>query len=151
MLRALMEDPKSQNPDALFIAMMRDFVTTYAAKNPSTEDFRRVVEKHTRDSMDWFFNEWVYGTEIPHYDFSYQLREGGNNQTLLHVTLTQSKVSDSFAMRVPIYIFLEGQPRRLGFLSMRGPTTFEREIPLPVHPEKVTLDEYHSILSTVRQ
>ncbi len=151
MLRALMEDPKSQNPDAPFIAMMRDFVTTYAAKNPSTEDFRRVVEKHTHGSMDWFFNEWVYGTETPHYDFSYQLREGGNNQTLLHVTLTQSNVSDSFAMKVPIYIFLEGQPRRLGFLSMRGSSTFEREIPLPVHPEKVTVDEYHSILSTVRQ
>jgi len=54
-------------------------------------------------------------------------------------------------MKVPIYVFLEGQPRRLGFLSMRGSSTFEREIPLPVHPEKVTVDDYHSILSTVRQ
>ncbi len=151
MLRTLLEDPKSPNPDARFIAMMRDFVTTCTAQNPSTEDFRRVVEKHMNQAMDWFFNEWVYGTEVPHYEFNYDLKPGSKGQTVLHFTLSQSEVTDSFVMRVPLYIHLSGQPRRIGFLNVKGPSTFSGDIPLPVRPEKVTLDETHSILCTIRQ
>ena len=151
MLRTLMEDARSQNPDARFIAMMRDFVTTYTAKNASTEDFRRVVEKHMGEPMDWFFNEWVYGTETPHYDFSYDLKDAGQGKTLLHVSLSQSEVSDSFLMRVPLYVHVNGTPRLLGFLKVKGPNTATADVTLPIRPEKVTLDEYHSILSTVKQ
>ena len=131
--------------------MMRDFVTTYTAKNASTEDFRRVVEKHMGEPMDWFFNEWVYGTETPHYDFSYDLKDAGPGKTLLHVSLSQSEVSDSFLMRVPLYVHVNGTPRLLGFLRVKGPNTATADVTLPIRPEKVTLDEYHSILSTVKQ
>ncbi|MGH9452384.1 MAG: M1 family aminopeptidase, partial [Terriglobia bacterium] len=72
MLRMLMENSRSDQPDAAFISMMKDFVSTYAGKNASTEDFQSIVAKHMKDNMDWFFNEWVYGTEVPHYDFQYQ-------------------------------------------------------------------------------
>ena len=152
MLRTLMEDPRSSpNPDARFITMMRDFVTTYTAKNASTEDFRHVVEKHFREPMGWFFGEWVYGTETPHYDFSYDLKDGGQGKTILHVSLTQSEVSDSFAMRVPLYVQVDGTPRRLGFMSVKGSNTATADVPLPLRPEKVTADEYHSILCTMKQ
>jgi aminopeptidase N len=151
MLRTLLEDPKSHNPDERFIAMMRDFVTTYTAKNASTEDFRRVVEKHFHEPMGWFFDEWVYGTETPHYDFSYDLKDGGQGKTILHVSLAQSEVSDSFVMRLPVYVYLEGAPRLLGFLRVKGPSTFTTDVTLPLRPEKVTLDEYHSILCTMKQ
>jgi peptidase M1-like protein len=151
MLRALMEDPKSSNPDGSFIAMMRDFVSTYTGKNASTEDFRRVVEKHVGQPLEWFFDEWVYGTETPRYDFSYDLKDGPQGKTILHVSLTQSEVSDSFFMKVPVYVYAGGTPRRLGFLTMKGSSTFNADIPLPIRPEKVTLDEYHSILATEKQ
>ncbi len=151
MLRTLMEDPRQKNPDAPFIAMMRDFVSTYAGKNASTEDFRRVAEKHSGQSMEGFFNQWVYGMEVPRYEFSYQLKDGGGGKTVLQFALTQSEVSDSFVMRVPIYAYINGNPRRLGFISLKGPTTSTGEVPLPFSPEKVTADETHSILCTMKQ
>ena len=151
MLRMLMEDTRSPNPDARFIAMMHDFVNTYSAKNPSTEDFRHVVEKHTKEPVDWFFNEWVYGTEIPHYDFSYQLKDGAEGKTILQVSATQSEVSESFQMRLPIYAYLNGEARRLGFIGIKGSTTSTGEVPLPFRPEKVVLDENHSVLCTIKQ
>ena len=49
--------------------------------------------------MDWFFNEWVYGTEIPSYHFDYQLT--GNT---ISGRITQSGVRDDFMMLVPIYL-----------------------------------------------
>src|SRR5258707_3183160 len=66
----------------------------------STEDFKAGVEKGMGGSMDWFFNEWVYGTEMPSYRFDYQLSDGG---TTLSGKVTQSGVSDSFKMLVPVY------------------------------------------------
>ena len=68
MLRMLMFDPKTG--DARFKAMMQDFVKTHFT-DISTEDLKLAVEKHMTNAMDfdgnhrmdWFFNEWVYGTK----------------------------------------------------------------------------------------
>lgn len=147
MLRAMMEDPRQKYPDGAFINMMRDFVTTYAGKNASTQDFQRIVEKHLHEPMGWFFDEWVYGTAVPHYEFSYNLKDAGGGKTTLHVNLAQSEVPEHFLMQVPIYASVGGEVRRLGFITLKGSTTFDRDIPLPARPEKVWLDEYHSILS----
>lgn len=151
MLRMIMENPRDRNPDLRFINMMHDFVTTYTGKNASTEDFRRVVEKHMGEPMNWFFNEWVYGAETPVYDFKYQLKPGEGGKTLLDVSLTQSDVSDAFEMRVPFYAYVNGQPRRVGLIRIQGNNTFTGELPLPFRPDKVTLDETRSILCTIRQ
>ena len=148
MLRTIMEDPSQKNPDASFISMMRDFVSTYAGRNASTEDFRRVVEKHIGQSMVEFFNEWVYGTEVPHYEFSYHLKDSGGGKTVLQYALTQSEVSDSFSMKVPIYAYVSGKPGRLGFIGVKGSATSKGEVSLPFKPEKIVADEYHSILCT---
>ena len=151
MLRMLFENPQLQEPDQLFIKMMRDFVTTYASRNASTEDFRKIVEKHANEPMDWFFNQWVYGREIPHYDFHYSRQDAGGGRTILEMSAKQSEVSDQFKMRLPVFIHVNGQPRRLGFLPVHGSREVHGRVTLPVRPEKVTLDEFHSILCTVSQ
>jgi aminopeptidase N len=151
MLRVLMENPKLQEPDQAFIEMMRDFAATYGSKNASTEDFRKIVEKHIGESMEWFFNDWVYGRDVPHYDFHYNLKDGGGDKTILECSLKQSEVSDQFAMRVPVYVHVNGQPRRLGFIAVQGSREVHGSVTLPLRPEKVTLDEFHSVLCTVSQ
>ena len=147
MLRAMMEDPRQKYPDGAFIKMMRDFVTTFGGKNASTQDFQRVVERHMGKPMAWFFDEWVYGTAIPHYEFSYNLKDASGGKTTLHVNLTQSAVPEDFFMQVPVYASVSGETRRLGFINVKGTTPFDRDIEVSVRPEKVWLDEYHSILS----
>lgn len=151
MLRVLLEHLKRRDPDQRFIEMMRDFAATYASKNASTEDFRRVVEKHAGEPMEWFFNEWVYGREVPHYDFRYNLKDGGGGKTVLEFSVKQSDVSDKFVMRVPVYAHANGQLSRLGFFTIHGSREIHGEVSLPTRPEKVTLDEFHSILCTVNQ
>lgn len=145
-----MYNVKQQNPDARFITMMHDFVAAYAGKNASTEDFRRVIDKHMGEPMEWFFNQWVYGTEIPSLDFSYQLRDAGGGKTILSAALTQSGVSSNFQSRVPIYVYVNGQPRCLGLVRVVGSSTAKGEIALGFKPEKVTIDETHSILCANR-
>jgi len=150
MLRVMMEKPGDKNPDAAFIAMMKDFVSTYAGRNASTQDFQRIVEKHFGGPMDWFFNEWVYGTAVPHYDLDYSLKDGGGGKTILHLALRQSEVTNDFKMLVPLYASVGGGKRRLALVPVQGNSAFEQDVPLPFRPDKVWLDEYHSILSTQR-
>ena len=151
MLRMLLEDPRLPEPDARFMAMMHEFVTSFANRNASTADFQRIVEKQMGEPMDWFFNEWVYGTEVPEYDFKYALKPGDGGKTTLQLSLAQSGVSDQFESRVPVYVTVGGAARRLGFLKVKGSKSTQAETSLPVHPDKVTLDEYHDFLAIERQ
>jgi hypothetical protein len=151
MLRLLMQDPKSQNPDAGFMAMVQDFAKTYAGQNASTADFQKIVEKHMARPMDWFFDEWVYGTEMPHYDFSYQLSDAGGGKTLLTMALKQSEVSNSFVMEVPIYAELKKKVFRLGLIRMQGSTAQNGELTLAFRPDRIILDADHSVLGTISQ
>ncbi len=57
----------TQNPDARFIAILRDLLTQYRFQPISTADLQHAVESHMTPAMDiqgdgtmdWFFEEWV--------------------------------------------------------------------------------------------
>jgi Peptidase family M1 domain len=151
MLRSIMEDSRAPEPDQHFIEMMRDFTSTYRGKNASTGDFQKIVEKHMGKPMVWFFNEWVYDTEVPHYDFSYQLRKGDGGKTVAHMVLKQSGVSDAFYMQVPLYVTMKGKVMRIGQVGVKGSTTTEGDIPLGFTPDSIAIDVYHRILCTTSQ
>src|SRR3974377_245754 len=80
MLRCLLIDPRSGS-DQKFQQLIRDFFTNYRDHSVSTQDFKKLVEKYMdkemdlegNHRMDWFFDEWVYGTGIPTYRFSYSI------------------------------------------------------------------------------
>lgn len=116
--------------DHPFQEMMKDFVQTHFNRDVSTEDFKRVVEKHmTREMdldgnqrMDWFFNEWVYGTEMPSYKFEYQLSADG---TGFSGKITQSGVSDAFKMRVPVYVDIGKGYVKVGSAQLTGNSSVE--------------------------
>jgi hypothetical protein len=154
MLRSMMWDPR--NGDAAFIQMMHDFVDTYRLHSATTEDFQQIVEKHMTPAMnmdgngkmDWFFNEWVYGTEIPSYDLAYTLTPGEGGKTVLKMKVTQGDVGPSFKMPVSVYVDLDGRLVRLGTIGMTGSSTSnEATVNLPAKPARVLLNPYFDILS----
>lgn len=151
MLRVLMLDPSMKNPDSRFIAMMRDFTGTHAGENVSTEDFQKTVEKHAGRPMDWFFNEWVYGAETPSYEFSYHLANAEGGQTELSMSLTQSGVSESFQMALPVYQVVKGEQQFLRLIGVTGTKPAKTSIKLPARPDKILLDPERSILAEIHQ
>jgi len=151
MLRMILSDSKSSNRDADFIGIMRDFTSTYAGKNASTADFQHIVEKHVGQPMDWFFNEWVYGNQTPSYDFSYQLQDEGSGKTTVSFKLTQSSVSDSFQMGVPLYVTYQGKTGRIGFVQMKGSSTRNARFQLPFHPSNISIDAERNLLAVVHE
>ncbi|MCI0486996.1 MAG: hypothetical protein L0229_10390, partial [Blastocatellia bacterium] len=154
MLRWMMFD--RQDGDKRFIEMMKDFVKTHFNRNAFTESFKRVVERHMKPTMDldgngrmdWFFNQWVYGMEIPSYKFNYTLTPESEGKALLKGTITQSGVSANFKMLVPLYLDYKGKIIRLGEAKMVGSSTMsEFSIRLSERPDKVLINANHDILA----
>ena len=152
MLRSMMYSPDDQ--DKAFIAMMHDFVESHRDRPASTESFKEVVEKHMTPAidlqkngrLDWFFNEWVYGTSVPRYKFDYKLSPAEGGKTKLHMTITQSEVDDHFAMLVPIFGDFGNGMIRLGQVGIAGNSTRNVDMLLPAQPRKVAFNAYKEIL-----
>jgi hypothetical protein len=149
MLRMMMYDRKTH--DQRFSGMMQDFIKENYNKDVSTEDFKRAVERHMTKEMDlqengrmdWFFDEWVYGTEVPSYKFEYSV--SGNTLT---GRVTQSGVSDKFRMLVPVYLDFGSGWVKLGAATVNGNSTVELgQINLPQAPKRVSIAAYKDVLA----
>ena len=153
MLRSLMWE--QEKGDERFIAMMHEFVQTHLHKNASSTTFQAVVEKYmtpgmnlgANNKMDWFFDEWVYGTEVPHYKIEYELLPEQGDKTRLKATITQSGVSDRFRMTVPIYADVAGKQVRLGNAPLLGNNSYRVDVALPWKPRKVMINANYDVLS----
>jgi hypothetical protein len=139
--------------DTRFQAMMKDFVQTHYNHDVSTEDFKQAIEKHMTPimdldknaRMDWFFNEWVYGTEIPSYKFDYQLSPDG---TTISGRITQSGVSDNFKMLVPIYVDFGKGWFRLGAANITGNNSIElKALKLPQPAKRAAICALNDVLA----
>lgn len=152
MLRMMMYDA-GKTKDARFIAMMKDFVQTHYNKDVSTEDFKQIVAKHVTPeldvykdgSVDWFFDQWVYGTEMPSYRLEYSIGEK-DGKAVLSGKVTQSGVSDTFVMRVPFYVDFGKGPTRLGFFTLVGNSSQPFSVPLPARPKTAAVNALNDVL-----
>jgi hypothetical protein len=154
MLRSIMRTTQDKDPDKAFIAMMHDFVDSHRERAASTESFKAVAEKHMTKAMDlegngrldWFFNEWVYGTQVPRYHFEYQTTPADGGKVKLHFTITQSDVDEHFAMPVPVFADFGSGMIRIGQMAIAGNTSRSADVLLPSQPKKVALNAYKEIL-----
>jgi aminopeptidase N len=158
MIRMMMWD--AQTHDQNFKALMHDFVTTYGGKAASTEDFKAMVEKHmTQDMnlegnrrMDWFFNEYVYGTALPSYQLDSSFDKDANGDVVFSFKVTQSGVDNNFRMVVPIYLEMaDGRLLNLGRVGLVGNSTVDQKVPLKglkTAPRRAMLNYNYDVLAS---
>ena len=152
MLRCLMFD--SQTHDQDFIALLHDFSSRFANRAVSTENFKQLVEAHMKPAldldgngrMDWFFNQWIYGCELPSYRLEYSIGQV-NGKTRASGRLTQSGVSEGFRMRVPIYAEFGKKAVVAGSMIIAGNHTGEFQVDLPEQPDSLALNVNYDVLA----
>jgi hypothetical protein len=137
MIRMMLWDRKTG--DQNFKEAMQDFVKTYSGKAATTEDFKAVMEKHMTQEMDldgnhrldWFFNEYVFGTALPAYKIDYTFGKDANGDVVFGFKVTQSGVDDKFRMLIPIYLELaDGRTVNLGRAHLTGNSSVDQKVPL---------------------
>ncbi len=158
MIRMMMHD--NRDGDKQFKETMQDFVNTYRGKAATTEDFKAMVEKHMspdmdaegNHKMDWFFNEYVYGTQLPSYKLDYSFDNGADGTIVLNLNVAQSGVDDKFRMVVPVYLELDdGRIVFLGRMRVVGNTSAPAKVPLKglkAKPRRALINYYDDVLAS---
>jgi hypothetical protein len=152
MLREMLRQPGAKNPDARFTALLQTLVAKYAYRALSTDDLRHEVESVMTPGMDleggrsmeWFFEEWVRGTGIPHYRVEFTARHTEKGFEV-RGKLFQTGVPRSFIARVPLYSGGAGHGVPLGTVVAAGPETSFHFV-VPVLPHKIVVDPQMTLL-----
>jgi len=102
--------------------------------------------------MNWFFNQYVYGTALPTYKLDYSFESGADGDMVFGFKITQSNVEDNFRMLVPIYLELaDGRTVNLGRARLAGNTSVEQKVPirgLRERPKRALLNYYDGVLAS---
>lgn len=157
MIREMLRDPSSRDPDARFRQFLQTILTQYRFKPLSTADFQHALEQELTPSMDlegdhtlnWFFGEWVKNTGIPHYSVQFETRRL-RREFVIAGTLKQDGVDDLFTAPVPVYAArASGAPFRLGVVVTTGHDTNFRFVSR-VRPARLLIDPELTILCTTK-
>lgn len=153
MLRMMLRDEKAAKPDARFVALLRALVEGYSHRGLTTADLQAEAEKLMTPemdleggrSLDWFFDQWVYGVELPRYSVDFKSTRRGQ-KFIVSGTLKQQDVNSVFVSRVPLYAqTARGRLLLLGTVVASGEETRFR-LTTTAPPRKIVIDPHQTIL-----
>ncbi len=153
MLREMLRQPGAKNPDERFFDLLHTLVTKYAYRPLSTAELQREVEAVMTPSMDldggrsmeWFFEQWVRGTGIPHYRVEFTVH-GTEKGYLVRGKLYQENVPHSFVAPVPLYSGANSaHASLLGVVVAAGPET-SFHFTTQTEPRKILIDPQTTLL-----
>ncbi|HYL10506.1 MAG TPA: M1 family aminopeptidase [Candidatus Acidoferrales bacterium] len=153
MIRMMLRQRDPKNPDARFLELLHNLLLKYRYRALSTDDLQREIEAvlppamalEGGRSLDWFFDQWVRSTGIPHYKVIYSVHPQ-DSAYLVRGALHQTGVPDSFLALVPLYAGIEGgKPVYLGTVETSGEQTrFQFVSPRRLH--RVLIDPHLTLL-----
>ncbi len=150
MLRGLLRD--MTRGDDVFVEVLRDFVRTHRGGFASTRDFQAVLARHARADWSWFFDQWVDGTAIPSYRWSYEIATSPDAQGryIASLRVRQSDVPPGFKMSVPVVAELPGgKVGRVRVMVDEPDETFP--IPFPEKPRSLTFNPGFEVLAKTKR
>jgi hypothetical protein len=158
MLRMQLMSPRDQDPDHAFKEMMQDYCKTFDNKAASTEDFKAIVEKHmthgmdldANHKMDWFFNQYVYGTGEAQYTFRSTAEAAADGKTHIKGEITRAGVPDTWKDAVPLYAHIGDKTIKMGLISVtHANEPFDFSIPGKI--DRVSINDFEDLLAEVKQ
>ena len=158
MLRMQLMNSRDPDMDRLFKEMMQDYCKTFDNKPASTEDFKAIVEKHMthgmdldgNHKMDWFFNQYVYGTGEPQYTFHSSAEAAADGKTHIKGEITRTGVPDTWKDAVSLYAHIGDKTVKMGLISVtHASELFDFSIQGKI--DRVSINDYEDLLADVKQ
>lgn len=144
MLRMMMKHETGD--EEVFKKTLQAFISRYKGTLVSTEDFVRVVEEYVEYDMEWFFNQWIDGTYIPHYRFDQEVIETPDGTVSVILEITDTGAPSSFRMPVP-YMIRVADEVRWGSVLVTGESAVDT-IQLSSRPEEILWNPSQAVLCT---
>lgn len=131
--------------DRAFFAAVRDYYLRFRDRTAMSMDLQRVMESHSNQRLDWFFDQWIYKAGHPVYDARWRWDEAAKE---LRLTLAQKQEQTIFRMPLDVVI-KTGETVRLEIVQMN-----ERDqvftFKLDQKPRAVAIDPDEWVLKELR-
>jgi hypothetical protein len=101
MLRGVLGDQK------FYDGVEAYYNSEFQYASATTEDFRDVFEKSSGQQLDWFFEDWIYGTCRPNYQFRYLEEISDSGGYDLYLLVEQIQTTDPQVFRMPVDFFFD--------------------------------------------
>ncbi|KPK70520.1 hypothetical protein AMJ82_03035 [candidate division TA06 bacterium SM23_40] len=95
MMRYIFDD------DSLYFEAIRNYGDTYGGGVASTDDLQAEFEALYGDSLDWFFQQWIYQAGHPEFEISWTAQEVDQGPYEVEIVLHQ--VQEDSATSTPIF------------------------------------------------
>ena len=93
--------------DSLFWVGIDAFLNSqYRFGSATTEQFRDVIEQATGQELDWFFDEWVYGTYYPKFDYYATWVRNDSNWYDVYLVVKQTQTTNPQVFTMPVQFFV---------------------------------------------
>ncbi|MCF7807622.1 MAG: T9SS type A sorting domain-containing protein [Candidatus Marinimicrobia bacterium] len=138
--------------DEAFFQILADYREAYKYSHASTEDFQSVAESVYGESLEWFFDPWIYGTGRPHYLWSWHVKNPEATESWeIRVDLkqTQYKTASSFDMPIDFYFWNDQRDTTVVLFNSKNTEYFTFD--LDFKPANAELDPEGWILKHVTQ
>jgi len=136
--------------DSLFFAGLKAYASDprLVYGTATTEDLQAVFETTTGQTLDYFFNQWVYGELYPQYAYAWGTTpEAGGYSVLVEITQTTGTTNPHyFTMPVDLRIIGVAADTTIKVFNNQATQTFTMAVPFA--PTNVVLDPGNWILKT---
>jgi aminopeptidase N len=122
--------------DSAFFRSLHLYLTSHPFGTGEADDLRQAFEKVTGQDMNWYWNQWYYGSGHPKLDISYRYDEAHKN-----VTVTVKQVQESgkiFRIPLAIDVYENGGKKRHREWLENETDTFRYQY--TKHPDLVNVD-----------
>ena len=135
--------------DDLFFKAIHHYLTRYRNQSVVTADLQKAVEEATGQSLDWFFQQWVYSGGHPEYKVDYSW-DATTRIATLKVAQTQptDQLTPLFRMPVDIVAYTRRGGRHVFHVEVKEKEhTFH--LPLPEKPTFLQFDPGNQVIKAL--
>lgn len=139
--------------DSAFFKALNLYLTTNKFKSAEAQNLRLAFEEVTGRDLNWFWNQWYYGSGQPSFDIQYSYDEAAKK---VRVIVNQTQTDKLFRIPVAIDVYTGGEKARYNVWASNKADTFSftasrkpdlvnfdgDKVLLCTKKENKTLDEY---------
>ncbi len=154
MLRTMLREAAAGKSDALFFAALKGLLAGSTNHKISTRDLQRAFEQvmppslnyEGRKSLDWFFDSWVNGADIPQFNLQGVRLASSGSTVKVSGAIHQEFAGKDMITAVPLYSVGEnGQSKFLAFV-FADETNTEFNLSAPAGTKEILLDPNQTLL-----
>jgi aminopeptidase N len=121
--------------DSAFYKSLNIFLTTYKFNSAEAQELRLVFEEVTGQDLNWYWNQWYYGSGHPKLDISYDYDKASS---VAKVYVKQTQPDKVFKLPVAIDLYQGGSKKRYRVWLDSPADTFS--FPVAANPDLINVD-----------